>query len=570
MFKMTGPATSGLLLLLTTALASLYLTPSVQAEPVDVGSAKQLFLGPWAPDGRDEYLVESMKNVTMTMNEAHVTGERLVVRDKPWEGTRLLDMSMFVLKDGDMFRMYYGALAKYPKLWEEPNCRILCYAESRDGVHWEKPNLALFEWDGSRDNNIVIPNDDFEYTMSEFAGPGVFIDRYAKSPDEKYKLIIKMTPVRSKPPFKGRMLPKGQYMFSSPDGIRWKLMSPKKVNPGASDTKFSVFWDDRVGKYVTYTRVKHQQEDSPKLRHLTEYYEKQYGLRIFAPGRLVGRTVSDDLISWESESAVFATDEMDHSGIAKGHSSVDMEDGGKHAKFGGGVDVYGGNVSRYSEAPNAYIGLPTFFYHWKTITRKVGDQVVSDYKYPGTLDVQLVTSRDGIHFHRAPGRKPLIRLGPKGSWWSRMIWPSGSVIRVGDELCVYFSGHDVAHNHEQQLLTGNGAHGRAVLRLDGFISADASYTGGELRTVPLIFSGKTLQLNVDTSAGGTLRVEIEDETGEPIKGFAVSDADEINGNYIRVAATWNGSSDVDSLAGKTVRLRLVMRDCKLYSFQFEP
>jgi len=561
------------------------------AEPLDVGSAKQLFVGPWARDGRDEHLVESMKNVTMTMHEAHVTGERLIVRDKPWEGTRLLDLYMFVLKDDGIFRMYYGALPKCPKIWQEPNCRILCYAESKDGIHWEKPNLGLFEWEGSRDNNIIIPNDDFPYTMSEFAGPGVFIDPHAKEPHEKYKLIIKMTPVR---PMSGRekhlkqlkqwgvpvdltpgdpvpadrTLPKGQYMFGSPDGIRWRLLSPKKVNPGASDTKFSVFWDERIGKYVSYTRVKHQKEDSPTLRALQEYHQRQYGLRIVAPGRLVGRIDSDDLISWSRETAVLATDELDHV-----NPSADTTDGSAQnrrdwAKFGKGVDIYGGNISKYSEARDIYVGLPTFFYHWKTIEAQVGGHRVPRYTFPGTLDVQLVTSRDGVHFHRAPGRRPFIRLGPRGSWWSKMIWPSNSVVRVDDELWIYFSGQDVAHNIEQELLVGNGAHGRAILRLDGFISADAGYTGGELTTKPIVFKGKALCLNVDTGAGGAARVEVQDAQGKPIPGFALADADLINGNHIRVRATWNGSSDISRLAGTPVRLRFVMRSTKLYSFQF--
>lgn len=48
------------------------------------------------------------------------------------------------------------------------------------------------------------------------------------------------------------------------------------------------------------------------------------------------------------------------------------------------------------------------------------------------------------------------------------------------------------------VLVTNGARGRAILRLDGFISADAAYTRGELITKPLVFAGDRLMLNVDT------------------------------------------------------------------------
>ena len=140
---------------------------------------------------------------------------------------------------------------------------------------------------------------------------------------------------------------------------------------------------------------------------------------------------------------------------------------------------------------------------------------------------------------------------------------------VGDELWFYFAGLDV-HHKEQYQKVSHGARGRAVLRLDGFISADAAYTGGEMTTVPLVFQGNRLQLNVDTSAGGVVRVEIQTEKGNPIKGFTASEADEINGNYIRKVVTWGGSDDVGALAGKPVKLRFVMRDTKLYSFQFLP
>ncbi len=91
-----------------------------------------------------------------------------------------------------------------------------------------------------------------------------------------------------------------------------------------------------------------------------------------------------------------------------------------------------------------------------------------------------------------------------------------------------------------------------------------------MTTKPLVFEGNTLQLNTDTSAGGIVQVEIQDESGRPLEGFKATDADEINGNYLKVPASWNGRSDVSALAGQPVRLRFVMRDAHLYSFQFNP
>jgi len=485
-------------------------------QAIPIGSHKQLFLGPWTADGRDAHLVDSMQGVTMTMNEARVTGERLLDLDRPWESAGHPDTWMYprswVLKDGDLFRMYYGVFPRYPLAHH-----FTCYAESRDGIHWEKPSLGVRTWDESKDNNIILPNDELPYRVTDAVGATVFIDPNAKNPAEKYKALVLMETSHGdgyQPP--GKDLPKvrkGQYVFSSPDGIHWQLMHQGRVNPGANDTQFSVFWDDGINQYVSYTRIKRE------VPGLAEYYEalhrQRYGEDSNFEGlsreRSVGRMVSDDFIHWSEETQVIAPDATDNAQLP--------------ADLPRRLDFYGGNVVKYSEAPGAYIALPNAFYHWKL--DQFDDYPIQYWtktRYlPSTMDVQLMTSRDGIHWNRAPGRKPFIRLGPEGSFWSKSIWPS-NVIRNGNELWIYFIGLDVAHSLDQDRRLKDvldrekphkGSHGRAVIRLDGFISADATYTGGELITKPLIFEGERLYLNVDTSAGGTVRVEMQDASGQP-------------------------------------------------------
>lgn len=512
----------------------------VATQTLDVGTDRQLFVGPWADDGRDDHLVEAMQHVTMTMNEAQATGERLMELDRPWERgqTDRLDVYHCVLRDGDLLRMYYGALPKYPELWGEPCCRIMCYAQSADGLHWEKPDLGLCEWEGSRSNNIILPNDEFPYLCSELAGPAAFCDPGAHSPDGKYKMFAKLTPVAGHEQAPDS-LPKGQYPFRSPDGIHWRLMNRRKVNPSASDTHFSVFWDERIGRYVQYTRVK------PADEAQTRYFQERFGVSDQVPTRMVGRAESDDFLNWGEETIVIAPDDDDRAG-APGPISR--------------VDFYGGNVSPYTEAPSIYLALLNVHSHWNYVSSDHGPE-----GFPGTVDVQLATSRDGIQWNRAPGRRPFLRLRPEGTFWSKMVYPSSDIIRMGDELWIYFGGLDAPHVWNAE---SNGARGRAVLRLDGFISADAAYTGGQLTTRPLITSGATLQLNCATGAGGTVQVEVQDEAGRPLHGLSLADADEINGNHLRVAASWQGSTDVSAVGGRPFRLRFLMRDAKLYSFQF--
>jgi hypothetical protein len=109
---------------------------------------------------------------------------------------------------------------------------------------------------------------------------------------------------------------------------------------------------------------------------------------------------------------------------------------------------------------------------------------------------------------------------------------------------------------------------RYSLRLDGFASVRADFNGGELLTRPLKFSGNRLDLNFSTSAVGSIRVEIADETGQAIPGFAAADCVEVIGNEIDRTVRWKSGGDVSSLAGSTVRLRFVMKDADLYAMRF--
>ena len=61
---------------------------------------------------------------------------------------------------------------------------------------------------------------------------------------------------------------------------------------------------------------------------------------------------------------------------------------------------------------------------------------------------------------------------------------------------------------------------------------------------------------------------MEDEKGKPIEGYAKEDCDEVVGNYVAKTITWRGNQDVSKLAGKPVRLHILMRNAKLYAFQF--
>ncbi len=471
---------------------------------IDVGSRKQLFI--------DDRLVESSRDVSLTMNVPRRDGQVLIAPDQPWEKGASICVYSSVMKEGGRVRVWYDLIRPTgPGPYD--HTRRVCYAESKDGLHFTKPLLNLNEVGGSKANNVVLPG--------VIGGCSVWVDPKAP-PEHRYKTQAKVYPT-------------GQFhMHSSPDGLRWKLFARLNPGPGGWDTQSIVLWDKRIQRYVLYTRrwVRRQPRQTSC--------------------RTVRRLESDDLRRWDSQSTVMEADEVD---LATHKASSGQPP----------VDYYGADVFRYAEADDVYVMLAQAFWHWQESEPRKGSG-------PSSFDVRLALSRDGKSF-RLASRRPFMGTGPAGRFDSRYVWAMPHPIRMDDELWIYYVGSNCGHDDRLDPAAG-GKHltgiGRAVLRLDGWVSADAAYTGGELTSRPLTFTGSRLQLNVDAGAGGVVRVEIQGRNGKPIEGFAAADADGINGNHLRVLASWRGKTDVSTLAGKPIRLRFVMRDSKLYAFRFLP
>jgi len=77
-----------------------------------------------------------------------------------------------------------------------------------------------------------------------------------------------------------------------------------------------------------------------------------------------------------------------------------------------------------------------------------------------------------------------------------------------------------------------------------------------------------LRINFATSAAGSIRCEIQDETGEPIPGFTLADSDELFGDSLDRAMSWKGRRELKSQVGRPVRLRFELKDADLYALRF--
>ena len=61
---------------------------------------------------------------------------------------------------------------------------------------------------------------------------------------------------------------------------------------------------------------------------------------------------------------------------------------------------------------------------------------------------------------------------------------------------------------------------------------------------------------------------MQDPKGQPIPGFTLDECPKIIGDQIERTVAWKGDSDLSSLSGKTVRMRVVLKDADLYSIRF--
>jgi hypothetical protein len=181
----------------------------------------------------------------------------------------------------------------------------------------------------------------------------------------------------------------------------------------------------------------------------------------------------------------------------------------------------------------------------------------------------FMASRDGVTFKR--WNEGFLRPGIErdGTWsyghqciaW-RPVETRGTLEGAPNELSFY--AVESYWTGTSDLLR------RYSLRLDGFVSVNAPMSGGELITKSITFTGKTLWLNFATSAAGSLRVELQDETGKPLPGYTLDDSEDLFGDTLDRSVTWKTESDLSSLVGKVVRIRFVFNDADLYSFQFRP
>ena len=482
-------------------------------KPIDVGSRRELFV--------DFLLIDEMKKASLFMHTPQPC-EVVLKHDQPWEGPISLYHSL--VQDGERFLLYYRG---WPGK-DRPD--VYCVAESSDGIHFERPNLGLHEYEGSTDNNIILTESPFTHTFAPFldARPDVEHEHRFKafarnriSKEDAEKMGIESGPVLN--------------AFSSSDGIHWRLMFPEPViTDGVFDSQNVGFWSETEGKYVAYYRTFRQKDefDSGRTGPTTNTHRL----------RSIMRAESDDFRNWSP-------------GVL-----MDYRTCGSPAPV---EEFYINQTRPYFRAPHIYVALPARFMKGRhAVTEQEAKMTgVFDNQRGACSDACFMTTRPGSRWYDRTFMEAFVRprVGP-GHWTARCNYPVDGVVQTGqDEMSIYVDEHYAQPGNQVR---------RYSLRLDGFSSVRAPHSGGEFMTKPLIFYGAELDLNYSTSAAGSMRVEIRDEDNRPIPGYTLREATDSFGNKIAGRARWKNGTDVSQLAGKTVRLRFVMRDADLFSIKF--
>ncbi len=306
------------------------------------------------------------------------------------------------------------------------------------------------------------------------------------------------------------------YAMASADGIRWRTLHPEPLEmPGTFDTINTAFWDKLAGCYRSYTR----------------YFNPTHKPHPMGLGvRCIQMSTSRDFIHWTPPVPLQYEDQDEI------------------------MELYTNAIVPCPGAEHLYLGFPNRIVEERN---KLPDQ-----PYTGINDALFMASRDGVRWTRY--RDAWVRPGlDQRNWTQRNNYPTWQIIQTSpEEWSILIS------EHYMQKDKAPGRLRRLSIRPWGFASVHAGFDGGELRTKPFVFSGRSLCLNYATSAAGSLQAEMQDENGKPIPGFSLNDMPPLFGDEVDATAAWNQGCDLSQFAGKPVRLRFVLKDADLFALRF--
>lgn len=476
---------------------------SIAAEPIDIGSRRELFL--------DDHVIGKIEGDARRELQQPLPQEVSLVTNKPWEGNTCIYYTIFPDQDAsgnDILRMYYRGAGYDNKTRTATHRLVTCYAESRDGIHWTRPNLRLFTFNGSKENNIVWDGAGTNsFTPFKDTNPNC-------PPEARYKALGQVHKSgRRNYGVQGEMT---VFAFKSKDGLHWTISDGPLITKGDFDSQNTAFWDAHAGLYREYHRVRFYQPPKGKLI---------IGGQAARPGyRSIMTCTSKNFLNWTSWSEPQLL---------------------KFADAIGPQELYTNAVMPYPRAPHLLIGFPT--------------RLLRDGS--NITEPLLMVSRDGYTFKRwrkpvVPKEAPKDRDGYKSNY---MAWGLVPTPGKDGEYSVYATENYITSTPTRLR--------RFTYRADGFIALRGGKGGGHLTTHPLKVGGGHLEINYVARPGGRVRVEIQSADGRPLKNFSLDDCDSLKGDETAKTVTWKTDGN-GPFTKQAVRVRFEVKDADLFSFRF--
>lgn len=459
----------------------------------------------------DDDLIADRRGVERVEHTAVKHSEPVLSPSQPWEGSRVLIFGSVVREQG-LLRMWYASrcvsdLAKSrrrcPGLF---NGNLVCYAESDDGLTWRRPDLCIYPYDGSLQNNITFLN---------LHHPCVLKDPVDTSPTRRYKLTGTL---RSFDVWLGHPLNEGYSAADSPDGLRWTPRGPKLLPTGGEN--HSIIYDPVFGRYVAFLRTRGSVPNAA----------------VREDRRTVSVSTSLDFEIWDEPKLALVPDARDDAwASAPGErSEFYWLTGFRHESHMVGLLADFRIDGSFQKAPNE-----------------------------GVIAVQLAHSRDGVAWRRSDSRKPVLAPGEPGAFDAGVILGTASEpVRYDDRMELYYTGLNTRHGAPAE--EKRSCIGLARWRPHGFVSLRATGAGGMIETHPLLAPDGGLTVNADAS-GGKLVAEILTADGAPIPGFGASDCIPVETDALTHVMRWRrgGAAGLP----RPLRVRFHLEQADLFSFR---
>ena len=529
--------------------ASLMQSTVVAEKPVQVGLRKQLLV--------DDFLVAQSKNVTRRLGTAvKANGGKPLAFTRVADGGRKVGVDVWPL----FASVYFDARRQKFRMWHRISfndrsrrkARKLTadeigvgagyhrgYSESGDGLHFTLVSLLKGLTTGG-DTNLVVTIDDHE-----------------TDPAHKYKIA-----------FDCDCRVNGAALAHSSDGIHWTPYNRgKPVTYRAADFTNQVLWDPAKQAYRLFTRTDFGWGGGPLAGRVGITVDKK-PLEVRGVRSMINRDLKADPTKWELEHHWVLDGEEKLSSKRPPISEL-LKDPGYLAR----VRKQALRRQIYVMTDWLYEGVHFGLMSVLEYPTDVSEGHKSDHVTRHERSVEnfyIATSRDGIgwDFHWVYAGPPLVRRGPAGAWDKDMVFPTTQIITHKDQHWIYYGGNNERHGAAEKgvWFVRQGGIGLARLRLDRFVALEAGNTAGTVTTRPFKLAGGRLQLNVDARGQGQVRVELLNAAGTPLPEYSGDHSVWCQGvDDLRFEPTWKHQPNLSALKGQVVRLKIHMKQARLYA-----